>query len=120
MALFGRTSSAADDLEEIVVTGVRASVEESLEAKRQTLSLVEVISAEDIGSVSSGTCLPTGSSFQPLLSRNPPPGNGPTRSCGAGCDPSTAAIRINAAASDARTVFSIPNRRWMTWDESNR
>jgi iron complex outermembrane receptor protein len=55
MALFGRNSVAADapasndNLEEIVVTGIRASVEQSLEAKRDSLSHVEVVSAEDIG-----------------------------------------------------------------------
>lgn len=59
MALFGRNSSAADalptpssggdDLEEIVVTGIRASVQQSLEAKREALGLEEVVSAEDIG-----------------------------------------------------------------------
>ena len=54
MALFGRNSGAADappgptqnsggnDVEEIVVTGIRASVEQSLEAKRAALSVVDV------------------------------------------------------------------------------
>jgi iron complex outermembrane receptor protein len=36
-------------LDEIVVTGIRKSVEESLEAKRASTNLVDVISAEDIG-----------------------------------------------------------------------
>jgi len=61
LALFGRNSHAADApqgpsqsgqegaLEEIVVTGIRASVQQSLDAKREASSLVEVISAEDIG-----------------------------------------------------------------------
>jgi iron complex outermembrane receptor protein len=58
MALFGRTSGAADapaspassdNIEEVVVTGIRASVQQSLEAKREELSHVEVVSAEDIG-----------------------------------------------------------------------
>jgi iron complex outermembrane receptor protein len=59
MALFGRNSGAADappgptlstdNVEEVVVTGIRASVEQSLEAKRESLSHVEVVSAEDIG-----------------------------------------------------------------------
>src|SRR6202011_489800 len=44
-------AAAAPDaaLEEIVVTGIRKSVEESLEAKRKATDLVEVITAEDIG-----------------------------------------------------------------------
>jgi iron complex outermembrane receptor protein len=61
LALFGRNSHAADappssaqsgegdNLQEIVVTGIRRAVEESLEAKRQATSVEEVISAEDIG-----------------------------------------------------------------------
>src|SRR3984893_9097653 len=59
MALFGRNSGAADappsptlstdNVEEVVVTGIRASVQQSLEAKRESLSLVEVINSEDIG-----------------------------------------------------------------------
>ncbi|MDB6044015.1 MAG: chiP-II [Gammaproteobacteria bacterium] len=61
IALFGRNSHAADapqgptqsgergDVEEIVVTGIRASVEHSLEAKREATSVEEVVSAEDIG-----------------------------------------------------------------------
>src|ERR1700687_5617692 len=44
-------AAAAPDaaLEEIVVTGIRKSVEESLEAKRKATDLVDVITAEDIG-----------------------------------------------------------------------
>jgi iron complex outermembrane receptor protein len=59
MALFGRNSNAAEApaapaesapaLEEVVVTGIRASAEQSIEAKRQAINLTEVISAEDIG-----------------------------------------------------------------------
>jgi len=61
IALFGRNSHAADapqgptqsgaqsDVEEIVVTGIRASVEHSLEAKREATNVEEVVSAEDIG-----------------------------------------------------------------------
>jgi iron complex outermembrane receptor protein len=61
MALFGRNSHAADapqgpkqsgpasDVEEIVVTGIRASVQQSLDAKREATNVEEVISAEDIG-----------------------------------------------------------------------
>ncbi|MEX0297803.1 MAG: TonB-dependent receptor plug domain-containing protein, partial [Kordiimonas sp.] len=41
----------ADDgqLEEIVVTGIRASIMSSIERKRSSSSIVEAISAEDIG-----------------------------------------------------------------------
>ena len=41
--------SGAADLQEIVVTGIRASVQESLEAKRQSVGVTDVINAEDIG-----------------------------------------------------------------------
>jgi iron complex outermembrane receptor protein len=36
-------------LEEVTITGIRASVENSIEAKRDAIAVVEVISAEDIG-----------------------------------------------------------------------
>jgi iron complex outermembrane receptor protein len=59
MALFGPNSRAADvpapassgdqSIEEVVVTGIRASQEQSLEAKRAATSVVDVVSAEDIG-----------------------------------------------------------------------
>jgi iron complex outermembrane recepter protein len=63
-ALFGQNSFAAEaadgpsaaagdsgaaDLQEVVVTGIRASVQESLDAKRQAVSVEDVINAEDIG-----------------------------------------------------------------------
>jgi iron complex outermembrane receptor protein len=41
--------AGAANLEEVVVTGIRRSVEESLEAKRKSVTIEEVISAEDIG-----------------------------------------------------------------------
>ena len=41
--------AGAADLQEVVVTGIRRSVEESLVAKRKAVSVEEVISAEDIG-----------------------------------------------------------------------
>jgi iron complex outermembrane recepter protein len=62
MALFGResavqaqqaggdqTASSTSGLQEVVVTGIRASLEESLTAKKQSTNVVEVITAEDIG-----------------------------------------------------------------------
>jgi iron complex outermembrane recepter protein len=60
MALFGResavqaqTSTAADTsdqgLQEVVITGIRASIGKSLEEKRSADSVIEVITAEDIG-----------------------------------------------------------------------
>ncbi len=63
-ALFGQNSFAAAapdgpspaagdagaaDLQEVVVTGIRRSVEESLEAKRHAVGVEDVINAEDIG-----------------------------------------------------------------------
>ncbi len=48
-ALVHAAAAADTALEEIVVTGIRKSVEESLEAKRKATDLVEVITAEDIG-----------------------------------------------------------------------
>ena len=41
--------AGAANLEEVVVTGIRRSVEESLDAKRKSVAVEEVISAEDIG-----------------------------------------------------------------------
>jgi iron complex outermembrane receptor protein len=46
---FAADTTAPIELEEVVVTGIRKSVEVSLESKRDSTELVEVISAEDIG-----------------------------------------------------------------------
>src|SRR5258706_13643695 len=43
------TSAPAATLEEVVITGIRASLEQSLETKRNANSVVEVVTAEDIG-----------------------------------------------------------------------
>jgi iron complex outermembrane receptor protein len=43
------TATDDDELEEIVVTGIRASIMSSVERKRSSSSIVEAISAEDIG-----------------------------------------------------------------------
>ncbi|WP_448662945.1 TonB-dependent receptor [Sphingomonas sp. CJ20] len=42
-------STQADDSSEIVVTGIRKSIEDSIRAKRNADSIVDVISAEDVG-----------------------------------------------------------------------
>ena len=47
-ALLFATPAFAQD-EDIVVTGIRGSIQSSLDAKRKATSIVEVISAEDIG-----------------------------------------------------------------------
>lgn len=61
MALFGReglvqaqasgeqTTANSGELQEVVVTGIRASLEQSIEQKREANSIVEVVTAEDIG-----------------------------------------------------------------------
>lgn len=46
------TAASAQDtvaLQEIIVTGIRASIEDAIEVKRQSGSIVEAVSAEDIG-----------------------------------------------------------------------
>src|ERR1700730_2665464 len=43
------TATDTSPLEEIVVTGIRRSVEQSIEAKRDSVELTEVITSEDIG-----------------------------------------------------------------------
>jgi len=51
IALFGEhgVARAQATLEEVEVTGIRVSIEKSLEAKREATSVVEVITAEEIG-----------------------------------------------------------------------
>jgi iron complex outermembrane recepter protein len=60
MALFGRENTAQaqqasgdqaakPEMQEVVVTGIRAALEESLTLKKQATSVVEVLTAEDIG-----------------------------------------------------------------------
>src|SRR5689334_16088363 len=39
----------ADDLQEVTVTGLRASLQKSLDIKKESLGVVDAISAEDIG-----------------------------------------------------------------------
>src|SRR6186713_1419897 len=45
------TASAADDekLQEVVVTGLRRSLQESMDTKRDAIGVVDAINAEDIG-----------------------------------------------------------------------
>src|SRR6476619_7100625 len=42
-------SETPDDVEEVVVTGIRKSIEDSIGVKKNESSIVEVVSAEDIG-----------------------------------------------------------------------
>ena len=44
-----QTGAATDQVDEIVVTGIRASLQNALSQKRNADNLVEVIEAEDIG-----------------------------------------------------------------------
>jgi iron complex outermembrane receptor protein len=46
---FAATAADTSGLDEIVVTGIRKSVEASIDAKRDSTELTEVVSAEDIG-----------------------------------------------------------------------
>ncbi|MBA4164518.1 MAG: hypothetical protein C0510_07810, partial [Erythrobacter sp.] len=48
-ALAQEAGDTESDENAIVVTGYRASIENSLDAKRDATGIVEVISAEDIG-----------------------------------------------------------------------
>jgi iron complex outermembrane recepter protein len=43
------TPAAGNTLEEVVVTGIRHSIETSIATKRESTSIIEVVSAEDIG-----------------------------------------------------------------------
>jgi len=43
------TPAAGNTLEEVIVTGIRHSIETSIATKRESTSIVEVVSAEDIG-----------------------------------------------------------------------
>ena len=45
----GDTQSEAVDLDKVVVTGIRASIESSIDTKKEATSIVEAITAEDIG-----------------------------------------------------------------------
>ena len=50
IALFGPSGPVqARELEEVVVTGIRGSLRESLETKREANAVVEALSAEDLG-----------------------------------------------------------------------
>src|SRR6185295_16000686 len=47
--VFAQAAGGSDALQEVVVTGIRASVQQSIDAKRNADSHIDVISAEDIG-----------------------------------------------------------------------
>ena len=49
VAVAQETATEDEQLEEIVVTGIRASIESAIAVKQQSMSIVEAISAEDIG-----------------------------------------------------------------------
>jgi iron complex outermembrane recepter protein len=43
------SGAASEDIETVLVTGIRAGIEDAIELKRESTSIVEAISAEDIG-----------------------------------------------------------------------
>ena len=43
------STAGSREIEEVVVTGIRASIRESLETKRESVGVVDAISAEDVG-----------------------------------------------------------------------
>src|SRR3989337_2938032 len=45
----GASTSSQAELEEVVVTGMRASLESAMDTKREAIGVVDAISAEDIG-----------------------------------------------------------------------
>src|SRR3569833_1505119 len=47
--VFAQSASNEGSIQEVVVSGIRASVEQSIEVKRNASSVQEVVSAEDIG-----------------------------------------------------------------------
>jgi iron complex outermembrane receptor protein len=48
-ALYGNQAAAQQPLEEVIVTGIRASLTQSLDAKRAADGVLDAISAEDVG-----------------------------------------------------------------------
>src|SRR5262245_52037710 len=47
--VFAQSSSSGEPIQEVTVTGIRASIQEAIAAKRSADSVQEVVSAEDIG-----------------------------------------------------------------------
>ncbi len=47
--VYSQTQPAAADMEEVVVTGFRRSIQDSISSKRESTSIVEAVYAEDIG-----------------------------------------------------------------------
>jgi TonB-dependent receptor len=45
----GDAAAPSDELQEVTITGIRASVEKAIEVKRESFDIVEAVSAEDIG-----------------------------------------------------------------------
>src|SRR3954466_16386351 len=49
MAAHAQAPTKSDQLDEVVVTGFRASLENALERKRESTQIIESVTAEDIG-----------------------------------------------------------------------
>lgn len=48
-AVYADDAAASEELDEVVVTGIRGSLRQSLETKRQAVGVVDAISSEDVG-----------------------------------------------------------------------
>src|SRR5690348_12001807 len=96
------TTAKPDQLEEVVVTGIRAGLRSSLEVKRDSLQTIDAISAEDIGDFPDknvGEALQRVTGVQ--ISRQDGEGRGVSIR---GADPSLNRVEINGATALSETV----------------
>jgi iron complex outermembrane receptor protein len=48
-AAYAQDAQPSTELDEVIVTGIRASLQQSLEAKRESNAIIDVVTAEDVG-----------------------------------------------------------------------
>jgi len=97
-----RADTTPDTLEEVVVTGIRASLRSSMEVKRNALQVIDAISAEDIGEFPDknvGEALQRVTGVQ--LSRQDGEGRGVSIR---GADPGLNRVEINGSSALSLTV----------------
>ena len=52
--IFAQDNESEDDIEEVVVTGIKSSLKDAIEIKRNNVGVVDALTAEDLGKFPDG------------------------------------------------------------------
>ena len=52
--IFAQDDESEDDIEEVVVTGIKSSLKDAIEIKRNNVGVVDALTAEDLGKFPDG------------------------------------------------------------------